>query len=286
MRHVILDPRQQLLAGVPVAERTLELAGITTAVLEGGNGPPLLLLHGPGSHMAEWAALLPDLVSRWSVVVPDLPGHGATEAPSEVPEAERVLRWLGELIAHTCPVPPAVVGHTLAGAIAARFAAEQGDRIARLVLVDTLGLAPFQPAPEFASALAGFVADPNEATYERLWGQCAYDLDRLHARMGERWDTLRAYTLDRVRAPGAEAVQGALMEQFGFPAIAPEALARIPVPTALIWGRQDLATSLAVAETASARYGWPLQVIDDAADDPRLEQPARFLDAMRMALGR
>jgi pimeloyl-ACP methyl ester carboxylesterase len=286
MRQVILDPRQQLLAGAPVAQRTLELAGISTAVLEGGNGPPLVLLHGPAAHAVEWAPHFPDLVSRWSVVAPDLPGHGSTDIPSEVPDADRVLRWLGELIARTCPVPPAVVGHTLGGAIAARFAAEQGDRIARLVLVDTFGLAPFQPAPEFASALAGFVADPNEATYERLWSRCAYDLDRLRARMGERWDTLRTYTLDRVRAPGAEAVQGALMEQFGFPAIAPETLARIAVPTSLIWGRQDLATSLTVAEAASVRYGWPLHVIDDAADDPRMEQPERFLDAMRMALGR
>jgi pimeloyl-ACP methyl ester carboxylesterase len=253
----------------------LDLAGISTAVLEGGSGPPLVLLHGPGAHAAEWTPLFPDL-----------PGHGSTEAPDDVPEADRVLQWLGELIARTCPAPPALVGHALGGAIAARFAAEHWARIAQLVLVDTLGLAPFQPAPEFASALAEFVAAPNEATYERLWSKCAYDVDRLRARMGERWDTLKAYTLDRALAPGAQAVQGALMEQFGFPAIVPEALARIAVRAVLIWGRQDLATNLAVAEAASARYGWPLHVIDEAAGDPRMDKPERFLEVLRVALGR
>jgi pimeloyl-ACP methyl ester carboxylesterase len=264
----------------------LDLAGISTAVLDGGSGPPLVLLHGPAAHAAEWTPLFPDLVRRWSVVAPDLPGHGSTEAPDDVPDADRVLQWLGELIASTCPAPPVLVGYALGGAIAARFAAEDGDRLAQLILVDTLGLAPFQPAPEFASALGGFVADPNEATYERLWSKCAYDVDRLRARMGERWDTLKAYTLDRALAAGAHAVQGTLMEQFGFPATAPEALGRIAVRTVLIWGRQDPATSLAVAEAANARYGWPLHVIDEAGVDSWMEQPERFLEVLRVALGR
>ena len=56
------------------------------------------------------------------------------------------------------------------------------------------------------------------------------------------------------------------------------------MPTSLIWGRQDLQVRLAVAEAASARHGWPLQVIDQAGDDPPLEQPAAFLAALRAAL--
>ena len=47
------------------------------------------------------------------------------------------------------------------------------------------------------------------------------------------------------------------------------------MPTTLIWGRHDLATPLRVAEAASARYGWPLHVIEDAADDPPVERPRR-----------
>jgi pimeloyl-ACP methyl ester carboxylesterase len=77
---------------------------------------------------------------------------------------------------------------------------------------------------------------------------------------------------------------GSLMAQFGTQPIPPAELSRIAVPTALIWGRHDMATPLRVAEEAGARYGWPLHVIEDAADDPPIEQPEAFLRALHAAL--
>ena len=63
----------------------------------------------------------------------------------------------------------------------------------------------------------------------------------------------------------------------------PATLAEIDVPTALIWGRHDQATPLAVAEAGSEQFAWPLQVIDRAADDPALEQPESFIAALGVA---
>jgi pimeloyl-ACP methyl ester carboxylesterase len=48
------DTRQRLLAGAPVTERRLDLAGVSTAVLEGGDGPPVVLLHGQGGWAGMW----------------------------------------------------------------------------------------------------------------------------------------------------------------------------------------------------------------------------------------
>jgi pimeloyl-ACP methyl ester carboxylesterase len=76
-----------------------------------------------------------------------------------------------------------------------------------------------------------------------------------------------------------------LMRQLGVPAIPPAELARIAVLTTLIWGRHDRQARLGLAEAASARYGWPLHVIERAADDPAVEQPEAFLRALRGALG-
>ena len=56
------------------------------------------------------------------------------------------------------------------------------------------------------------------------------------------------------------------------------------MPTTLIWGRHDRATPLSVAEAASARYGWPLQVIENCNDDPPVEQPEALLRTLRDAL--
>src|SRR5690606_13854370 len=99
-------------------------------------------------------------------------------------DADRVLAWLGQLVERTCPAPPALVGQILGGAIAARFACDRGDRLGRLILVDALGLGPFQPTPEFGRALTDFVAQPTEETHDRLWRRCAFDLDGLRDRMG------------------------------------------------------------------------------------------------------
>jgi pimeloyl-ACP methyl ester carboxylesterase len=276
--------RQRLLAGLPVEERRLRLNGVSTAVLEGGQGPPVVLLHGPGESAAKWLRVIPDLVRTYRVIAPDLPGHGDSEGIEGVVDIGSVLAWLDDLITCTCAAPPVLVGHIIGGAIAARFAARQGEHLTRLVLVDALGLVPFQPKPEFGQALAGFVESPTEATYDQLWSRCAFDLQSLRNRLGEQWESIKAYNLERALAPELRGTRRSLMEQFGFPPIPLAELERIAVPAALIWGRHDLATPLAVAQATSARLGWPLHVIEDAADDPPLEQPDTFLETLRMAV--
>jgi pimeloyl-ACP methyl ester carboxylesterase len=71
-----------------------------------------------------------------------------------------------------------------------------------------------------------------------------------------------------------------LMEEFAARPIPEATLARIAVPTTLIWGRHDSIVPLSVAEAASARYGWPLQVVENAGNEPALEAPDAFLHAL------
>lgn len=278
------DARERLLAGLPVTERRLHVHGVSTAVLEGGSGPPLILLHGPGGYAAHWMRVIPGLVATHRVVAPDLPGHGASEAGDGLLDADRVLAWLGQLIEHTCTSPPALVGQLLGGAIAARFALKHAGRVSRLVLIDTFGLTSFDPTPEFGFAIHDYFAQPTEHTHERLWRHCAFDLDGLRRRLGQRWQSFTAYNLDRALTPSVQAAFHVLMQQFGLPAIPTADLARIAVPTSLIWGRHDRATPLSVAEATHERFGWPLRVIEHCADDPPIEQPEAFLRALRASL--
>jgi pimeloyl-ACP methyl ester carboxylesterase len=132
--------RERLLAGLPVTKRRLRLNRVSTAVLEGGEEPPVVLLHGPGEYGAKCLRVILNLVTTHRVIAPDLPGHEASEAIDGPPDADRMLGWLDDLIECTCPTPPALVGHILGGAIAARFAIDRSERISRLVLVDALGL--------------------------------------------------------------------------------------------------------------------------------------------------
>ena len=278
------DTREQLLAELPVTERRLELAGVSSAVLEGGDGPPVVLLHGPGEFAALWARVIPDLTGTNRVVAPDLPGHGATGLPDGPLDHDRVLTWLGELIERTCASPPALVGHLLGGAIAARYACERPDQLSRLVLVDSFGLGWNRPSPRFALPLFAYIARPTERTRDRFLAQCFVDFDGLRDQMAERFEPFGAYSLEWARTKTAKAALRSLMPEYGMRPIPREVLGRIEVPTALIWGRHDLQTRLSVAESASARYGWPLHVIDGARDDPFFEQPEAALRALRACL--
>lgn len=277
------DRLEAVLAGVPVTPRRLQLAGISTLVLEGGDGRPVVLLHGPGEFAAGWVEVLGDLAATCRVVAPDLPGHGGSKVADGPLHADRVMSWLSELIAATCTEPPVLVGRVVGGAIAARFAIDHGDELDSLVLVDTFGLAPFEPAPQFGLAMNRFLEDPTDASYEGLMEVCIYDLARLRGRLGERWAPYKRYAVERAATPEVQAAIGALIGEFAMTPIPPDELAKITVPTSLIWGRHDLAIPLDVAETASTRYGWPLHVIDDAADEPNLDQPEAFLTALHAA---
>lgn len=275
--------RHRLLAGLPVSEHRLNLNGISTAVLTGGTGRPLVLLHGPGAYAAQWRGVIAELVSSHFVIAPDLPGHGESGVLDSRTVDSTILGWLEALIAQYDRAP-VLVGHTLGGAIAARFASVHHDRLASLVLVDTLGLAPFQPDADFGSALQAFLASPGPETHDGLWRHCVFDLPAVSHRLGPVWDAIRQYNLDRTLAPGRLDSLERLMDAFGFPAIPAQDLERMDLPVTLIWGRGDRATSVAVAEHASRRYDWALHIVESAADDPALEQPEAFMRELRAAL--
>lgn len=279
-----VEPRGRLLAGLPVTERRLELAGVSTAVLEGGEGPPLALLHEPGSFALHWMRTIPELVQAHTVIAPDLPGHGTSEVISGELDGDRFLAWLGKLIDSTCEVPPALVGHLGSGAIAARFAIANPSRVRALVLVDSFGLGRFRPTPGFALALFRYVARPTPRTYDGLMQRCTIDYAGVREEFGDQWEAFAEYTLDRARSSEGKAALRVLMRELAVPAIPPEDLERIATPTTLIWGRNDPVARLRVADAASKRYGWPLHVIENAGDDPPIEQPQAFLRALRGAL--
>jgi pimeloyl-ACP methyl ester carboxylesterase len=279
-----MNTRDRLLAGLPVVDSRLELAGIATAVLEGGAGPPVVLLHGPGEFSAVWGRAIPELATSHRVTVPDLPGHGASGLPDGRLDLDSVLGWLSELIERTCDRPPTIAGHLMGGAIALRFAANRPDRVRSLVLVDSFGLSWNLPKLRFAVPLAAFIVRPTEHTRDRFLDKCFVDFDGLREQFGDQWDAFSAQALEWAQTKTSKATLRSLMSEFGLRPIPAADLARITTPTSLIWGRHDLQTPLRVAQAASAKYDWPLHVIDGARDDPFFEQPAAALRALRAEL--
>lgn len=88
-----------------------------------GEGPVLLLLHGTGAATHSWRALLPRLAERFTVVAPDLPGHGFTSGrPPGGLSMAAMARAVSELLAPLAVTPRLIVGHSAGVAVAVRMA--------------------------------------------------------------------------------------------------------------------------------------------------------------------
>jgi pimeloyl-ACP methyl ester carboxylesterase len=268
--------REKLIADLPVKEHQLQVGEILTTYLEGGEGTPLVLLHGPGESAIWWMRVIPDFVKNFKVIVPDLPGHGSSQPPHEKLIKKIILDWLDEFLDKTCTTPPILIGHVVGGAIAARYAAQPGIKLKQLVLVDSLGLSSFRPAPLFAFGLIRFMIRPVEKTYLRFLPQCIYDVKALSSDMGRYWKPFLEYNICSAKDPekkeATKAIMGAMSGK-----IPQDILQKINIPVVLVWGRHDKANRLKVAIKASEKYRWPLHIIEDARDDPKLEKPEEFV---------
>ncbi len=278
--------RDRVLDGLGLVQRRLRVDGVVTSVLEGGEGPPLVLLHGAiQAGGLIWSRAVPRLAEHHRLIIPDVPGLGESEPAGDPLEPATVVRWLTELVELTCHEEPALVAHSAPGGLAARFAVEHGHRLRRLVLVDAAGLGPFRPPPGLLFALVGSTARPSPRSFERLMGHVLYDLDALRQGAGDRWEALAGYAVSRAAVPSVKQAMRQLPRS-GTKRIPDAVLHDLAVPTALVWGRHDRLVPLAIAEAAHARLGWPLHVIEGARHLPHVEQPDRFADAVTAVTGR
>ena len=100
----------------------VEAAGIRWHVQRMGEGPSLLLIHGTGAATHSWRGLLPLLAQRFSVVAPDLPGHGFTQSPpADRLSLPGMSADLGALLRKLEVRPEVAVGHSAGAAILARM---------------------------------------------------------------------------------------------------------------------------------------------------------------------
>ncbi|MGE0311936.1 MAG: alpha/beta fold hydrolase BchO [Lautropia sp.] len=109
--------------------RDVDAGAIRWRVRVGGAGRCLLLLHGTGASGHSWRDLVPRLARHYAVVVPDLPGHGATRAHAD-PNASTIdgmAHALHELLAVLGLRPFAIVGHSAGAAVAARMILDTTD---------------------------------------------------------------------------------------------------------------------------------------------------------------
>jgi pimeloyl-ACP methyl ester carboxylesterase len=250
----------------------------------GGDGPVILLIHGITGSSAQWETTMELLESDYTVIAPDLLGHGESAKPRGDYSLGAYASGLRDLLAWLEMPAATVVGHSLGGGIAMQFAYQFPERCERLGLVNSGGLGREVNILLRAAALPGaeLVLPLIAANWSRSIGVGVSDLvGRLGLRVGsDIAEMARGYaslidgearsaflhTLRAVIEPGGQRVNAAdrlyLAEE---------------VPTLIVWGERDPMIPVKHAHTAhEAMPGSRLEIFSDAGHFSQLDEPVRF----------
>src|SRR3989454_4292080 len=131
------EARKRLLSRfVPGARtRRLKWSMGSTEMIEVGEGPPLVLLHGGLGEAGGWAPILPLLARRFHLYVPDRPGHGLSE-PFDyrgVDQSELCAKFLADVLDFSDLRSVPLVGSSMGGFCAIAFYLRHPERVSRLI---------------------------------------------------------------------------------------------------------------------------------------------------------
>ena len=250
-----------------------------TAILEAGEGQPLILLHGGiECGAAYWAPVIAPLADRHRVLAPDVPGLGESE-PWRASTPRRSGAWFAAFVKATCPQPPIVVAHSLLGSLGGPVRRVSRAALERLVVYAAPGVAPYR-MPLRLMVIAGLFSAAAERT--RRGAVRALRATRPRPRTSPRAECSPPsppYNLRQARRPSVKRAMNQVLAA-GKARVDGAGLRRIGAPVSLLWGRHDRMVPLGVAERAAADLGWPLHVVEDVAHVPHIEDPGAFLDGL------
>ncbi len=237
---VTLDPR---LRGWPNARdsRFVRAGGLQWHVQVAGSGPTLLLLHGTGAATHSWRGLLPLLAQRFTVIAPDLPGHGFTEAPAIARlSLSGMARALQTLLWTLDAAPVLAAGHSAGAAILVRMAADRQIEPRGLIGLNgallPLGGAAGQLFSPLAKLLAGLPGLPDLFSWRARDPKVVRRLlDATGSSIDEEGVALYARV---VQQRGHAAAALGMMAQWDLPSLGP-VFPELQVPFLLIAGQND-----------------------------------------------
>src|SRR6201991_356671 len=114
--------------------------GYKRAFRVAGSGPAILLIHGIGDNSTTWSTVQPKLAQRFTVIAPDLLGHGRSDKPRADYSVAAYANGMRDLLTVLDIEKATVVGHSLGGGVAMQFAYQFPERCERLVVVSSGGV--------------------------------------------------------------------------------------------------------------------------------------------------
>lgn len=248
-----------------------------------GNGPTVLLIHGMAGSSRTWRDVMPRLAEHFTVVAPDLLGHGESAKPVGDYSLGAHASGLRDLLSALGIQKATLVGQSLGGGVAMQLAYQHPGVAERLVLVSSGGLGRdvsrllrlfTLPGIEYVmpALFPAAVRERGDVVVDRLtrWGIRAPHLAemwRAYASLSEA-ENRRAFvkTLRAVVEPGGQAVSAK-----------DRLYLTSALPTMIVWGDRDPIIPVRHAHDAHELMpGSRLEIFEDAGHFPHVEFPSRF----------
>ena len=267
----------------------LSIHGHRVACRIAGNGPLLLLVHGMAGSSATWNHVIEGLAQRFTVLAPDLLGHGDSGKPRRgeysLAAHANLLRDLLHVLGHERAT---FVGQSLGGGVVMQLAYQFPERCERLVLVSSGGLgrevnlllrALTFPGAEYAFPLVCYPWLRDAGNRMAAWLHRAglravpavEEIWRSYCSLADT-DARRAFfrTLHSVIDLGGQAVSAA-----------DRLYLTAQVPTLIVWGARDPIIPVSHAEAAAELMpGSRLVIFDEVGHFPHCENPERFIEVL------
>lgn len=261
---------------VDLKHRDVLVKGQKIHVVEAGEGPPLLLVHGFLVSHKEWLPILPYLTPHFRCIVPDLPGFGASDkkSPSLYGYSREAFSDTLVEILTAFELPRVhVCGHSMGGSISITFAADHPEMVQRLVLMDSLSL-PFDVPFKGKLPLLPFIGP---IIFKKLYGRALFrdyfknDVWSGHA--GFDPATADAYFDDFDPPEAREAAYATLLNISDVRGLVPR-VARVKAQTLVLWGSDDRIFPVAIGHRLAKELpSGKIRVIEGVGHAPNEEAP-------------
>ncbi|TMF90161.1 MAG: alpha/beta fold hydrolase [Chloroflexi bacterium] len=273
--------------------RMVAIDGVNIHYVCGGSGSPVVLVHGLGSSAAvEFYFNLEPLAANHRVFAIDLPGFGHSDKPVLAYTIELFVKAVRDLMACETLERAAVMGVSMGGRVALGLALESPDLVARLVLVDALGVGPPRRVLAYRilltkglgeltlSGTARALRRMNPATIRRFWGWYLRRPGRVDTILSDERIANHGTLLStpEYRAAYLSALRSiARMGQLRDGITVEDRLSELLMPTLLIWGRHDHIFPASHAEIAKDKLrNGRVEIFENSGHTPQMEEPDRF----------
>ena len=253
-----------------------------------GSGPVLLLIHGMAGSSTTWRQVMPGLAQRFTVLAPDLLGHGRSDKPQGDYSLGAFACTLRDLLVALGHERATVVGQSLGGGVAMQFSYQYPERTERLVLVGSGGLGrevnrllPLLSLPGSEAVLRLGCATRVRGAIESVGSAVARLGLRPAPVVVELWRSYASLADDAARRAFLRTLR-AVVDPRGQAVSASNRLhLAAEVPTLIVWGDADPIIPVDHAYAAHTSIpGSRLEIFEGLGHYPHCEAPQRFVEVL------